>query len=122
ESRDRLFSDGETLQVDLLLVRYDNITGLLADGVYDYGIVGRNVLEQFACVRAGGGQPAVSKKIRGLGFGGCRLDVAVPDAWDWVGPQQLQGRRIATSYLGLLGKWLAEQGVDAGIVTLSGSV
>src|SRR5690606_40723086 len=84
--------------------------------------VGRNVLEEFACVRAAGDQPAVSREIRGLGFGGCRLDVAVPDAWDWEGPQQLQGRRIATSYPGLLGKWLAEQGVDAGIVTLSGSV
>src|SRR5690606_27009305 len=113
---------GETLPVDLLLVRDDDIPGLLADGVCDYGIVGRNVLEEFAAERAGKGLVAVSKEIRPLGFGGCRLDIAVPDAWDWQGAQQLQGTRIATSYPGLLAKWLAEQQVEAGIVMLSGSV
>ena len=122
ESRDKLFCYGETLPVDLLLVRDDDIPGLLADGVCDYGIVGRNMLEEFAAERARSGQALVSKEIRGLGFGGCRLDIAVPDAWDWQGAQQLQGKRIATSYPGLLGKWLAEQQVDAGIVMLSGSV
>ena len=122
ESRDKLFCYGETLPVDLLLVRDDDIPGLLADGVCDYGIVGRNVLEEFAAERAGTGKPQVSKEIRPLGFGGCRLDIAVPDAWDWQGAQQLNGKRIATSYPGLLAKWLAEQQVEAGIVMLSGSV
>ena len=122
ESRDKLFCYGESLPVDLLLVRDDDIPGLLADGVCDYGIVGRNVLEEFSAERAGGGQAPASKEIRPLGFGGCRLDIAVPDAWTWEGPRQLQGRRIATSYPGLLAKWLAEQQVEAGIVMLSGSV
>ena len=122
ESRDKLFCYGETAPVDLLLVRDDDIPGLLADGVCDYGIVGRNVLEEQAAERAAAGKPQVSKEILPLGFGGCRLDIAVPDAWDWEGPQQLQGKRIATSYPGLLGRWLAAQGVEAGIVTLSGSV
>jgi ATP phosphoribosyltransferase len=122
ESRDRLFCYGETLPVDLLLVRDDDIPGLLADGVCDYGIVGRNVLDEQAALRAADGKPQVSKAVRPLGFGGCRLDIAVPEACDWEGPQQLQGRRIATSYPGLLGQWLAGQGVDAGIVVLSGSV
>ena len=44
ESRDRLFLYGESLPVDLLLVRDDDIPGLIADGVCDLGIVGRNVL------------------------------------------------------------------------------
>jgi ATP phosphoribosyltransferase len=122
ESRDRLFCYGETLPVDLLLVRDDDIPGLLADGVCDYGIVGRNVLEEFACERAATGRPQVAKEIRPLGFGGCRLDIAIPEAWDWQGAAQLQGRRIATSYPGLLAKWLAGQGVKADIVVLSGSV
>ena len=122
ESRDRLFCYGETLPVDLLLVRDDDIPGLLADGVCDYGIVGRNVLEEQAAERAGAGKPPVSKEVRALGFGGCRLDIAVPEAWDWQGPQSLHGRRIATSYPGLLAQWLAEQQVEAGIVMLSGSV
>ena len=122
ESRDKLFCYGETAPVDLLLVRDDDIPGLLADGVCDYGIVGRNVLEEQAAERAAAGKPQVSKEILPLGFGGCRLDIAVPDAWEWEGPQQLQGRRIATIYPGLLGKWLAAEGVKAGIVVLSGSV
>src|SRR5690554_975708 len=97
ESRDRLFCYGETLPVDLLLVRDDDIPGLLADGVCDYGIVGRNVLEEQAAERALSGRPRVAQEIRALGFGGCRLDIAVPDDWAWQGPGDLAGRRIATS-------------------------
>jgi ATP phosphoribosyltransferase len=122
ESRDRLFCYGETLPVDLLLVRDDDIPGLLADGVCDYGIVGRNVLEEQAAERAGAGKPQVSKEVRALGFGGCRLDIAVPESWDWQGPASLQGKRIATSYPGLLARWLAAQRVEASVVMLSGSV
>ena len=97
ESRDKLFCYGETLPVDLLLVRDDDIPGLLADGVCDYGIVGRNVLDEVAAERALRGQPQVSKALRSLGFGGCRLDIAIPESQDWTGPAQLQGSRIATS-------------------------
>ncbi|MCD9029599.1 ATP phosphoribosyltransferase [Luteimonas sp. BDR2-5] len=122
ESRDKLFCYGETLPVDLLLVRDDDIPGLLADGVCDYGIVGRNVLEEQAADRALRGLPAVSKEVRPLGFGGCRLDIAIPEAQAWDGPQQLQGTRIATSYPGLLQRWLDVEGVQATIVNLSGSV
>ncbi len=122
ESRDRLFCYGETLPVDLLLVRDDDIPGLLADGVCDYGIVGRNVLEEHAAERAARGLAVASREVRPLGFGGCRLDIAVPDAWTWEGPSQLQGLRIATTYPNLLQGWLHANGVDATVVTLSGSV
>src|SRR3546814_783269 len=53
---------------------------------------------------------------------GCRLDIAVPEDWVWEGPLQLESLRIATSYPALLGGWLREQGIDAEIVALSGSV
>jgi len=122
ESRDRLFCYGESLPVDLLLVRDDDIPGLLADGVCDYGIVGRNVLEEQAEDRSARDLPSVSCELRALGFGGCRLDIAIPEDWQWEGPAQLQGRRIATSYPGLLRAWLRAQDVDATVVTLSGSV
>jgi ATP phosphoribosyltransferase len=122
ESRDRLFCYGETLPVDLLLVRDDDIPGLLADGVCDYGIVGRNVLGEHASERASRGLPLVSREVRPLGFGGCRLDVAVPEAWTWEGPAQLQGLRIATTYPNLLQDWLRANAVEATVVTLSGSV
>lgn len=122
ESRDRLFCYGESLPIDLLLVRDDDIPGLIADGVCDLGVVGRNVLLEQAAGREAGGQQAVFREWRPLGFGECRLALALPADQDWRGPAQLDGLRIATSYPALLSAWLAEQGVDAQVVLLSGSV
>ena len=122
ESRDRLFCYGEALPIDLLLVRDDDIPGLIADGVCDLGIVGRNVLLEFDGERVGTGHAPAFREWRALGFGGCRLDVAVPESWKWDGPRQLAGRRIATSYPALLSQWLAAEGVSAEVVLLSGSV
>lgn len=122
ESRDRLFCYGESLPIDLLLVRDDDIPGLIADGVCDLGIVGRNVLLEQDGGRADSGRTPAFREWRALGFGGCRLALAVPDAWDWQGPEQLAGKRIATSYPALLSRWLGEQGIAADVVLLSGSV
>ncbi len=122
ESRDRLFCYGESLPVDLLLVRDDDIPGLIADGVCDLGVVGRNVLEEQGCERSAQGRDEAFRAIRSLGFGRCRLSVAVPAEWDWSGPSRLAGLRIATSYPRLLERWLREQAVDAEAVMLSGSV
>lgn len=121
ESRDRLFCFGETLPIDLLLVRDDDIPGLIADGVCDLGVVGRNVLTEAGLSRAAGGA-AVLRELRPLGFGQCRLSLAVPDAWNWEGVGQLAGKRIATSYPALLREWLDTQGIAADVVLLSGSV
>ena len=122
ESRDRLFCYGESLPVDLLLVRDDDIPGLIADGVCDLGVVGRNVLQEQDTDRQAGGRASAFREWRALGFGGCRLALAVPEAWAWDGPAQLQGTRIATSYPALLAQWLAGKGIDAQVVQLSGSV
>ena len=122
ESRDRLFCYGESLPIDLLLVRDDDIPGLIAEGVCDLGIVGRNVLgEQDLASRSDGGGARFSE-LRALGFGACRLAIAVPDGWNWRDASQLAGKRIATSYPQLLSNWLLQQGVDAQVVLLSGSV
>jgi len=120
QSRDKLFCFGEGEPVDLLLVRDDDIPGLIAQGVCDLGIVGRNVLSEFQYTTGREG-PALAE-WRSLGFGRCRLSIAVPQELDYREPAQLQGLRIATSYPGLLGEWLRRQGVDAGVVTLAGSV
>ena len=122
ESRDKLFCYGESLPVDLLLVRDDDIPGLIAEGVCDLGIVGRNVLRELVSEREESGKPAAFREWRALGFGGCRLSIAVPDAWDWQGPAQLAGKRIATTYPNQLRAWLRTQGVQADIVMLNGSV
>jgi ATP phosphoribosyltransferase len=118
-SRDKLFCFGENMAVDLLLVRDDDIPGLIADGVCDLGVVGRNVLEEAGFDSADG---APYSELRALGFGGCRLSIAIPQDQEWSGPQQLAGKRIATTYPNLLADWLHTQGVEAEIVTLSGSV
>ncbi len=122
ESRDRLFCYGESLPIDLLLVRDDDIPGLIADGVCDLGVVGRNELDEQAAERKRNGLPPAYRELRGLGFGRCRLMLAVPESWDWQGPAQLAGLRIATSYPALLSGWLEAQGVSASVVELSGSV
>lgn len=122
ESRDKLFCYGESLPIDLLLVRDDDIPGLIADGVCDLGVVGRNELNEQASERERNGIPAAYRELRSLGFGSCRLMLAIPTEWEWTGPQQLQGLRIATSYPAILSGWLERQGVQAGVVELSGSV
>ncbi len=122
ESRDKLFCYGESLPVDLLLVRDDDIPGLIADGVCDLGVVGRNVMVEHELERAAAGHEAGLREVRELGWGSCRLDIAIAEDEEWHGPEQLAGLRIATSYPRILGSWLAEHDVEARVVTLSGSV
>jgi ATP phosphoribosyltransferase len=122
EDPDRLFCHADNAPVDLLLVRDDDIPRLLVEGHCEWGIVGRNVLgEMLAGLREEGGEANV-RESRALGFGGCRLALAVPEAMAWRGPASLAGQRIATSHPALLRAWLAERGVDASVVKLSGSV
>lgn len=122
ESRDRLFCYGESAPIDLLLVRDDDIPGLIAGGLCDLGIVGRDVLLEQAGEREQTGQPAAFRELRPLGFGSSKLMLAVPDEWDWQSPSQLEGMRIATSYPALLRGWLKEFSIEADVVTSSGSV
>jgi ATP phosphoribosyltransferase len=122
ESRDRLFCYGESLPIDLLLVRDDDIPGLIAEGVCDLGVVGLNVLEEQAQERRGNGLDDGFRALRELGSGRCRLSIAAPQEWEWDGPKSLAGKRIATSYPHLLGRWLTENGVEAEVVVLAGSV
>ncbi|NCT67604.1 MAG: ATP phosphoribosyltransferase [Rhodanobacteraceae bacterium] len=118
-SRDRLFLYGENLPVDVLLVRDDDIPGLLVEGSCELGIVGRNVLDEQRL--AAPEQPAPAE-VRALGFGGCRLAIAVPDGSAITAVSDLAGLRIATSYPALLADWLRQQGITAEIVVLNGSV
>ena len=120
QSRDKLFCFGESLPIDLLLVRDDDIPGLIAQGVCDLGIVGRNVLGEQ--VLAAGTTAAPARELCALGFGRCRLSIALPQDMDYSQPGQLEGLRIATTYPALLGDWLRRERVDASVVVLSGSV
>jgi len=117
-SRDGLFCYGEGEPVDLLLVRDDDIPGLIAQGVCDLGIVGRNVLAECAIGR----DDTALRALRELGFGRCRLSIAVPQEMAYSNAASLAGLRIATSYPNLLRDWLRDRQIAAEVVTLAGSV
>jgi ATP phosphoribosyltransferase len=118
-SRDKLFLYGENMAVDVLLVRDDDIPGLLVEGSCELGIVGRNVLTEQNLATAG--QPA-PVELQPLGFGGCHLAIAVPDGGPIENASDLAGLRIATSYPAVLADWLDSQGIRADVVVLNGSV
>jgi len=118
-SKDKLFWYGKDFPVDLLLVRNNDIPRLLLDGVCDLGIVGENVASEVMLERNGGDG---LRRIRKLGFGHCRLCIAVPEEMNISDSAELQGKRIATSYPALTRHLLEKKGVSTEIVKLSGSV
>ncbi len=120
QSRDKLFCYGENMPVDLLLVRDDDIPSMIAQGVCDLGFVGRNVLLEQTLDPAA--IPVEVREIRALGFGPCRLSIAVAQDEIYESPANLAGKRIATSYPNLLARFLRDNGVEAKVVVLNGSV
>lgn len=118
-SKDKLFWYGLDFPVDLLLVRDDDIPRMLLDGVCELGVVGENIAREVMLERNGG---SGLNCIRRLGFGGCRLSLAVPEDSSIEGSAALNGKRIATSYPELTRQLLRERGIEATIVELSGSV
>ena len=99
--------------LEVLYLRDDDIPGVVAEGAADIGIVGYNeVAETGAAVDV----------VRNLGFGRCRLSLAVPKTVDYPGLEWFRGRSIATSYPRILGKFLSENGVEAEIREIKGSV
>ncbi|WP_129793119.1 ATP phosphoribosyltransferase [Sphingosinicella sp. CPCC 101087] len=118
EGKNDLAARVENFPLDLMLVRDDDIPTFVADGVCEFGVVGRNVLEE-AAAEAG---TAPVEVVAPLGFGQCSLRIAAPERTVYEGPQSLAGERIATSYPRLLQRFLDRHGVDATIVRMSGAV
>lgn len=99
--------------LEVYFLRDDDIPQYVEDAVAHIGIVGQNVLFEKAK------QVSV---VEPLGFGKCRLSIAVRKGDEYDGPSFLQGKRLATSYPGLTQKFLAEKGIAAEIHEISGSV
>jgi len=118
EGKNALTARVENFAADLMFVRDDDIPTFVADGACEFGIVGGNVLEEFALGTADLGLETVAK----LGFGRCSLRIAAPEATTWAGPASLAGARIATSYPNIVRRFLAENGIDATVVTMNGAV
>ncbi|WP_028025048.1 ATP phosphoribosyltransferase [Enterovibrio calviensis] len=121
-SGDRLVAHAENMPIDLLLVRDDDIPGLIMDGVVDLGVIGENELEEVRLERVKVGEPSEYNKLRRLDFGGCRLSVAIEKDQDYNGPQDLAGKRIATTYPNILKSYLDKQDVKFSTCMLNGSV
>ena len=120
KSKDQLLCRAHNFPLDIFLVRDDDIPAFLVNDVCQLGIMGQNSLlesQQLDPDTFGGLQ-----QVMPLGFGRCRLSIAVPNDMEYTGPDSLNGHTIATSYRGLLAKYLAEYKVDANIVTMEGAV
>ena len=120
--KDQLVGFGENLPLDVLFVRDDDIPDLVQEDVCDLGLVGLNVLEERRLELAARGAAARFEKLRDLDFGRCRLAIALPNDAPFTGPEDLRGKRIATTYPFMLGRYLATLNISAQIVTLSGAV
>ena len=122
QSKDQLFCFGENMPVDLLLVRDDDIPGLVSDDVCDLGIAGLNVIQEKRLAIESDGIEALFDQVFELDFGHCRLAIAAPNETPYEDVSSLQGKRIATSYSATLADFLAQRGVAAEIVYFSGAV
>jgi ATP phosphoribosyltransferase len=109
----KLKTIAENFPLEVYFLRDDDIPQYVFDGVADIGIVGENVVLEKA--------RDVEMVFR-LGFGKCRLSIAVPKSMEYRSGTCLQGMKIATSYPVLLQQYLVRQKVDAEIHEISGSV
>lgn len=113
EPKRKFLSKSNDFPVEVLYMRDDDIPQLVANGTANLGIVGLNEVEEK------GYEVQLVKK---LGFGGCRISLAIPKAEAYDGPQWFEGKKIATSYPGILKKYLESQNIKAQIEVITGSV
>jgi len=99
--------------VELLLIRDDDIPEYVEDGVCDLGFVGANVVAE---------DEADVTVLRGLNYGVCRLSLAAHKEDNLKTATDFAGKKIATSYPGITKRYFDSKNIDVKIVTLSGSV
>ncbi|MFA7420966.1 MAG: ATP phosphoribosyltransferase [Melioribacteraceae bacterium] len=113
EYSERLVISARNYELDLLFLRDDDIPEYVQDGVADIGIVGEDIIfEKRADVQI----------IRKLGYGKCRLALALPETKQLNDLTELNGQRIATSFPHILQDYLDKNNLKAKIVEISGSV
>ena len=99
--------------LEVLFLRDDDIPQTVATGVADIGIVGENEYVERA---------EDAEIVKRLGFSKCRLSLAIPKDEIYEGLEWFEGKKIATSYPGILRNFLREKGVQADIHVITGSV
>lgn len=108
-----LLVQSSNFPVEVLFLRDDDIPQTVATGVADIGIVGENEFME---------RNEDAEIVRRLGFSKCRLSLALPKDIDYPGISWFEGRKIATSYPGILSRYLQDKGVKADIHVITGSV
>lgn len=108
-----LLVQSSNFPLEVLFLRDDDIPQSVATGVADIGIVGENEFVE---------KKEDAEIIKRLGFSKCRLSLAMPKDIDYPGVQWFHGKKIATSYPGILSGFLKENGVNAEIHVITGSV
>ena len=109
----KLKTEADNFPLEVYFLRDDDIPQYVEDAVADIGIVGENVLFE---------KNKQVHTVERLGFGKCRLSIAVGRKDIYEGVDFLQGKKIATSYPVLVDRFLKENQVSAEIHEISGSV
>lgn len=112
-SKRTLLAGASNFPIEVLYLRDDDIPQAVADGIADAGVVGMNEFVE---------RDSRAEVIEHLGFGACRLSIAVPKNSDYDSLRWLNGRSVATSYPNILRRFLKEQGIKADIHVIAGSV
>jgi ATP phosphoribosyltransferase len=110
---DKLQVSAKNYDLEIILLRDDDIPEYVQDGVADIGIVGENVIAE---------KKHDVKIIKKLGFGKCTLMFAIPENKNLNDITEIEGKRIATSYPNIVNQFLSEHNIKAKIVDISGSV
>lgn len=113
EEKRKFLMRASDFPVEILFLRDDDIPQTVSMGAADLGIVGYNEVAER------GYDVDILQK---LGFGGCRISLAIPKADAYEGLGYFNGKRIATSYPNVLTKYFEENGIKAEIHTITGSV
>ncbi len=112
-SKRKLVAQASGFPMEVLYLRDDDIPQAVEMGVADIGVVGLNEVAEKGLT--------VCEEMK-LGFGACRISLAVPRDTDYTGPEWFSGRRIATSYPHILSDFFSRHNVNAEIHEIAGSV
>ncbi len=113
DSKRKFLSTARNFPVEMLYLRDDDIPQVVSNGTASLGIVGLNEVEE---------RGFDVKIVKKLGFGNCRISLAVPKAAGYDGLQWFEGKRIATSYPNILSAFLKSKDIHAEIEVITGSV
>lgn len=108
-----LLVPAKNFPVEILYLRDDDIPQAVASGIADVGVVGENEYVE---------RQEDAEIVKRLDFSKCRLSLAIPKDIDYKGLEWFNGKKIATSYPGILRRFLDKNNIKADIHVITGSV